>query len=54
MWAGSLGELQRVDKERKEEVARKVEADKERAEKKEEVGVRVTLGVSDFQGTEHC
>ena len=49
VWIAAARELQRVDKERKEEVARKVEADKERAEKKEEVGVRVTLGVSDFQ-----
>jgi len=48
VWLAAARELQRVDKERKEEVARKVEADKERAEK-EEVGVRVTLGVSDFQ-----
>ena len=48
VWLEAARELERVDEERKAEVARKVECDKEREDKKDEEGERVTLG-SEFQ-----
>ena len=48
VWLEAARELERVDEERKAEVARKVECDKERVDKKDEEGERVTLG-SEFQ-----